>query len=492
MRKNQIVTLGIKSSVKIDGEQIHINPQLLFQRLITVVQSSDELESAFKHELCSYPSALFDSSLLLQEADKPALADAIWKLCESDIPADIPHNGIQYVLDGGALLQRIPWSCRSTYRDICHQYTEYVTRKYRGAIVVFDGHESTNTRDMTHQRLAKGNAGTTVTFTADMPITMKKGQFLANRRNKQQFIFMLSEELQKKNCKAHHASGDADLLIVQQAIKSATTTNTVLVGDDTDLIILLCYHASLESHDLFFCPEQRKNMKKPHIWNIKATKQMLGPDICNHILFIHALLGCDTTSRLYGIRKGASLKRFKVSSTFREQAKVFDTYSASMHDVVDAGEKASVIIYKGKLTDTLDSLWYQRFCEKVASKSSHVKPQTLPPTSGAAKYHSLRVYLQIQEWKGSAVGLHPTDWGWQECDEGFLPLQTSLAPAPEHLLQVIRCNCKADCSTMRCTCKKHNIECTPACGNCRGSGCMNTLYESDEDDDIDLASGTTV
>ena len=65
MRKNQVVTLGIKSSVKIDGEQIQIDPQLLFQGLIVVVQSSDKLESAFKHELCSYPSALFDSSLLL-------------------------------------------------------------------------------------------------------------------------------------------------------------------------------------------------------------------------------------------------------------------------------------------------------------------------------------------------------------------------------------------------------------------------------------------
>ena len=114
-KKNQVVTLGIKSSVRIDGEQIQIDPQLLFQRLITVVQSSDELESAFKHELCSYPSALFDSSLLLREADKPALADAIWKLCETDIPADIPLDGIQYVLDGGALLQRIPLSCGSTY-----------------------------------------------------------------------------------------------------------------------------------------------------------------------------------------------------------------------------------------------------------------------------------------------------------------------------------------------------------------------------------------
>ena len=80
-----------------------------------------------------------------------------------------------------------------------------------------------------------------------------------------------------------------------------------------------------------------------------------------------------------------------------------------MHDVVDTGEKILIIVYSGKLTDTLDSLRHQRFCEKVASNRSHVKPQALPPTSAAAKYHSLHVYLQVQEWKGSAVGLHPTD-----------------------------------------------------------------------------------
>ena len=108
-KKNQAVTLGLKpSSVKIDGDRIQIDPLLLFQRLTTVMQSSYDLESAFKHELCSYPSALFDSSLLLREADKPALADAIWKTCECEAPVDTSEDKIQYVLDGGALLQCIP------------------------------------------------------------------------------------------------------------------------------------------------------------------------------------------------------------------------------------------------------------------------------------------------------------------------------------------------------------------------------------------------
>lgn len=168
-----------------------------------------------------------------------------------------------YVLDGGALLQRIPWSCGSTYGDICHQYTEYVTRKYKNAIVVFDGYENMNTKDMTHQRLSRGKAGASVTVAANMTTTMKKDQFLANRKNKQQFIFMLSTELEKSNnCKTYHAPGDADFLIVQKAVQSAKTSTTVLVGENTDLIVLLCYHASLDFHDLFFRPEPKKKHKK--------------------------------------------------------------------------------------------------------------------------------------------------------------------------------------------------------------------------------------
>jgi len=73
-----------------------------------------------------------------------------------------------------------------------------------------------------HQRQSEGKAGATVTVASNMTTTMKKDQFLANRGNKQQFIFMLSRELEKNNCKTCHTSGDADLLIVQKAVQSAT------------------------------------------------------------------------------------------------------------------------------------------------------------------------------------------------------------------------------------------------------------------------------
>ena len=141
---------------------------------------------------------------------------------------------------------------------------------------------------------------------------------------------------------------------------------------------------------------------------------------------------CDTTSHLYGIGKGVALKQFHTNSNFREQAKVFDTDSASIKDVVKAGENALMCLYKGNHREDLNSLRYKRFCEKAATSTSHVQPQSLPPTSSAAKYHSLRVYYQIQDWKGFGDKIRPEEWEWIKMKE-FVPIQTDLAPAPQKL-----------------------------------------------------------
>ena len=50
-------------------------------------------------------------------------------------------------------------------------------------------------------------------------------------------------------------AGDADVMIVQKAVELARVADTVLVGDDTSLLVLLCYYACLESHNIFFKPE---------------------------------------------------------------------------------------------------------------------------------------------------------------------------------------------------------------------------------------------
>ncbi len=174
------------------------------------------------------------------------------------------------------------------------------------------------------------------------------------------------------------------------------------------------------------------------------------------------------------------------SSQVQEQAREFSTESATCEKVCIAGEQALVILYGSSVGESLDSLRYKRFCEKVSTSNSCIYPQTPPPTSAAAKYHSLRVYLQILEWKGCG-DINPFKWGWKESNGKFAPILTDLPPAPDDLLKMIRCNCPTDCSSMRCTCRKHHVKCSPACGNCRGSGCTNSSIP--EDADLDDETG---
>ncbi len=119
---------------------------------------------------------------------------------------------------------------------------------------------------------------------------MNKAQFLSNTENKQRFNNMLSAKLVESNCRTHQASEDADLLIVKKAVVSAYTVDTVLIGDDTDLLILLIYHAHVDSCALFFKPEPNKTTKHPRVWNIPAVKMQLGPAVCSHILFLHVVI----------------------------------------------------------------------------------------------------------------------------------------------------------------------------------------------------------
>ena len=109
-------------------------------------------------------------------------------------------------------------------------------------MIVFDGYDESSTKDMTHMRRSNGKKGLCVTFTGDMNLTVTKEDFLTNNLNKKQFVSLLSRQLESNGSKVFMAKADADLLIVNKAIEAAETRNTVSVGDDTDLLVLLLHH----------------------------------------------------------------------------------------------------------------------------------------------------------------------------------------------------------------------------------------------------------
>ena len=108
---------------------------------------------------------------------------------------------------------------------------------------------------------------------------------------------------------------------------------------------------------------------------------------------------------------------------------------------------------------------------EVTTSKKYIEPQHLNPTSEAASYHILRVFHQVQTWKGNAID--PLKWGWCLRDGKMMPIFTQKDPAPSALLKMIKCGCKTDCNKQICTCFKYNIKCFLMCGECQGMYCLN-------------------
>ena len=125
-QREQAVTLAVKNSMKIKDEIIQINPNLMFQRLAAIAsKSEDSLSNALKFELCTYPTALFDSVDVMKVPKKTQLTDALTSLVKDH--SIILNEEVQYVLDGGALLYQIPWKKGLLFSTIINKYKNFVT-----------------------------------------------------------------------------------------------------------------------------------------------------------------------------------------------------------------------------------------------------------------------------------------------------------------------------------------------------------------------------
>ena len=147
--------------------------------------------------------------------------------------------------------------------------------------------------------------------------------------------------------------------------------------------------------------------------------------------------------------------------------------------MIQAGTAHFPYIYHGPDT-TLDELRYKIFSRKATA--GVLKPETLPPTEGAAAQHSLRAYLQTRDWiLLQSMSLNPIDYGWTLGVHGYEPVPTLDPMAPEEVLKFTSCNCHADCSNRRCSCKKNGVTCISACGVCQcitSRNCSHDVVES--------------
>ncbi|KAH3893732.1 hypothetical protein DPMN_017884 [Dreissena polymorpha] len=60
-----------------------------------------------------------------------------------------------------------------------------------------------------------------------------------------------------------------------------------------------------------------------------------------------------------------------------------------------------IFLNNGVPLEGLDILKFPKFTQKVCTNKTSVQVETLPSTTAAFRFHSLRTYLQTQIWRGN-------------------------------------------------------------------------------------------
>ena len=131
----------------------------------------------------------------------------------------------------------------------------------------------------------------------------------------------------KEGISVHHAESDDDCKICVNAIGCATKSPTAVVAEDSDVFQLMVHYANVGDSNL--CMVTVKNTVC-----ITTLKKELGPPLLKGLLFLHAISGCDTTSRPHGIRKVTVLKK---NAALKNSITIFMSPCSSKEDIERAG-----------------------------------------------------------------------------------------------------------------------------------------------------------
>ena len=158
-------------------------------------------------------------------------------------------------------------------------------------------------------------------------MSMSKVKNFLNKVNKQEFLRHLREYMNCYGIKSVQSYADDDILIATTAVERSRSRNVVVVGKDTDLLILLIHHYTNRSENsLHLTSSGERNFSLKKIYHIAYMKNSLPSVIVECILPIYAFLRCGTVSRVCSIGKGKeSLKKIleneKMQACLRELTK---------------------------------------------------------------------------------------------------------------------------------------------------------------------------
>ncbi|XP_015750019.1 PREDICTED: uncharacterized protein LOC107329879, partial [Acropora digitifera] len=219
--------------------------------------------------------------------------------------------------------------------------------------------------------------------------------------------------------------------------------------------------------------------QRHRVIHLKHVVQALGSAKVAALPGLHALSGADITGSFAGKGKTTWWKTFMKADEEKISALTnLGTRGQPSADTLTGIEKLVFQVYvPNTVIDNLKELRWWLFRKK------HAQSENLPPTPAALWQAINRANYQALVWNLDTVPEpqlpSPGTFGWKSQDEKWVPVTTSLPPAPEAIIQLVKCGCiKTRCSTNRCNCRKTELKCTNLC-SCADSG---DLCDTDADD----------
>lgn len=100
---------------------------------------------------------------------------------------------------------------------------------------------------------------------------------MSSSHNKKAFINMPCEKLNEHDIRYKNAVDDADLLIAQTAVDCALSSEVIVIGEDTDLLVLLIHHVNQQCKRVIFKSDKMAiNKKKLKYGTFNKQKAFLG------------------------------------------------------------------------------------------------------------------------------------------------------------------------------------------------------------------------
>ena len=200
------------------------------------------------------------------------------------------------------------------------------------------------------------------------------------------------------------------------------------------------------------------------LYSIVQICASLGHHKSQALPVFHAFTVCDTTSSFSGKGKKSAWNAWQacdeVTETFIHLAcNPFEDFNVDSHHF-QMLERLTVLMYdKTSQHISVNEVRRESFCLKSPSMDR------MPPTQDALLQHSRRTIYQAGIWtistQAQAAVPSPQEFAWIKKSESWVSVWITL---PEACSELIKCTCKGECLTCKCT--KSNLPCSPLC-KCR-------------------------